>query len=264
MKRTFDYILRRILPNYLVAAGCCVYLFALGWLNGRHRGLFYLIADHFGRLREYPPRSLPVTTLDELPWGPVPIELLEPGLVDGNVTLLELLVLVRAVKAVAPQTILEIGTFDGRTTLNLAANAPSSCKVWTLDLPESALSDTTLQVLEGEKAFVRKAASGTRFLHSPLKDRIQQLLGDSASFDFAPYVGSVDLLFIDGSHAHDYVLNDSQVALRVRRGGKSLIFWHDYGTWPDVTEALNTLQRTDPAFRQLRQIQGTSLVYLAS
>jgi len=40
-------------------------------------------------------------------------------------------------------------------------------------------------------------------------------LGDSASFDWAPYEGTLDFIFIDGAHSQEYVLSDSRQAFRL-------------------------------------------------
>ena len=47
----------------------------------------------------------------------------------------EVLAIGAMVRVLKPERILEIGTFEGNTTVNLAANAPSSARVFTLDLP---------------------------------------------------------------------------------------------------------------------------------
>ena len=64
-------------------------------------------------------------------------------------------------------------------------------------------------------------------------------------------------MFVDGSHAYDYVRKDSETAVRlVAKGGT--VLWHDYGRWEGVSRALDELE----AQRRLglRQIAGTSLV----
>ena len=45
--------------------------------------------------------------------------------------------------------------------------------------------------------------------------QITQLYGDSANFDFSPYAGRMGLVFVDGSHSYDYVLQDTASALRL-------------------------------------------------
>jgi hypothetical protein len=71
------------------------------------------------------------------------------------------------------------------------------------------------------------------------------------------------VVFIDGSHSYDYVINDSRRALELLRDGRGLIIWHDYGVWPGVTRALNDLRRDDPMFANLRRVIDTSFGYLA-
>jgi hypothetical protein len=86
------------------------------------------------------------------------------------------------------------------------------------------------------------------------------LFGDSKAFDESRYQGECDLVFVDGSHAFSYVMNDSRKALRMVRSG-GLVLWHDYrdvraGETRGVFEALNELSRELPLVR----IRGTSLV----
>ncbi|MDA0990566.1 MAG: class I SAM-dependent methyltransferase [Verrucomicrobia bacterium] len=262
MKRTIRLFVCRMLPNYCVAAICCAYVFTIGWLTIRGRGALYLISGYFRCFIDYPPARIPTRAFRDLPWPAQPVTLAEAAPRDGNVTLLELLALVQATRTVAPRQIFEIGTFDGRTTLNMALNAPEACTVLTLDLPQDQLQSTAHAVLGGDKTFVRKPTSGARFQGTAAAMKIRQLFGDSATFDYAPYQGAIDLMFVDGAHAYDYVISDSRRALTLCRKSGSLIFWHDYGTWPDVTEALNVLFTREPEFAGLQHIEGTSLVYL--
>src|SRR5450432_3577351 len=53
----------------------------------------------------------------------------------GNVSIEELCKICLIVKYLKPLNILEIGTYNGMTTLQMALNAPSNSKVFTLDLP---------------------------------------------------------------------------------------------------------------------------------
>ena len=183
--------------------------------------------------------------------------------VHGNVSLLELLIICKMVKAVNPALSFEIGTFDGRTTLNIAENSEDSARVLTLDLPRSDISNAVLHLDESDRRHIEKDESGSVFARSPLKARITQLFGDSATFDFSKYRRQVDLIFIDGSHSYEYVLSDSRNAIQMI-SDQGVIFWHDYGAewWPGVTQALNELYETDQRFRNMRYIEGTSLVVL--
>jgi methyltransferase family protein len=190
------------------------------------------------------------------------IYLVETGRRDGNVSLAELAILAQAAAATQPGTcVIEMGTFDGRTTVNLAVNAARQIPVVTLDLPwdEGALHD----LVPGERQYVRKVASGERIQScawpwSPHARRISRLHGDSATFDWSAYYGKAGLVFIDASHAYDYVCKDSEAALRMVAAA-GMIVWHDYGVWEGVTRALEELESSRKL--GLRHIRGTSLVF---
>lgn len=155
----------------------------------------------------------------------------------------------------------EIGTFDGRTSLNLAFSSPANCCIYTLDLVPEV--DTQFSLAPGERHMVEKEKSGARIekykqSNSAIVKKINQLYGDSASFDFSPYFNSCSLVFVDGSHAYEYALSDTIAALKmVKKGG--VIIWHDYGIWEGVTKALEEIENKDQ--KGLKNINGTSLVY---
>ena len=92
---------------------------------------------------------------------------------------------------------------------------------------------------------------------SRMPPRITQLHGDSATFDFTPYEDRCDLVFVDGSHAYEYTVKDTETAFRLKRPG-GVIIWHDYGVWEGVTRALEEFERRTNA--GLKHIHGTSLV----
>jgi hypothetical protein len=210
-------------------------------------------------------RDTHATNLPQADWhalvGRKPIRLVAAAKADGNVNLAELGVLAQAAAALASGIIVEIGTFDGRTTLNLAVNAPAQTPVFTLDLPPEEASAFALA--PGERQYVDKPKPGARFRAAapPWAEaaaRITQLAGDSATFDWSPYAAKAGLVFVDGSHAYDYVKKDSETALRLIAAGGSVL-WHDYGRWEGVTRALEELE----AERRLglRHVRGTSLVF---
>jgi predicted O-methyltransferase YrrM len=250
----------RFLSQYGYAAAASLYLFTLGTRSPHHRALVRTISEHFG----YPPRasSIPTERLADLAPDDVPVIVREADAVDGNVSLYELLAICKLVRSTRPLRLFEIGTFDGRTTVNLAANAPAEAHVFTLDLPRSGLEATALSLDRRERVFVDKDESGTRYRESDLAERITQLYGDSAQFDFSPHHGTADLVFVDGSHAFEYVLSDSRTALQLLKSGGGLVLWHDYGVWDGVTSALDRLFDGSRAFQEMRRIRGTSLVLL--
>ena len=190
------------------------------------------------------------------------IRLVETKKENGNVRISELGILSLLAKRCAEGScIFEIGTFDGRTTLNLALNSPDSCKIFTLDLPQD--EETVFNVDVGEKHFIDKPESGMRYKQcnaglSNYTKKITQLMGDSAKFNFTPFEGKCSLVFVDGSHAYEYAIKDSDSAFRIIiKGG--VIIWHDYGVWQGVTDALEELEEKNNL--GLKHIYGTSLVY---
>jgi len=244
--------------RYFAAAAGAAYAFTLGLRNARHRSLLQQIATHFGH-DDYPDRALPGVAADAVTSWSTDVALPEPEGRDGNVSLLELLVLARIVRERRPASLFEIGTFDGRTTLALAANAPNDAVVYTLDLP--AGTPTELSIVESERQYVEKAASGARLRGYPAAlGKVRQLYGDSATFDFAPY--AAQFVFVDASHAYEYVLKDSESALRLVGDTRGVILWHDYGAWDGVTRALDELYMRDPRFKDLHVISGTTLAIL--
>ena len=44
----------------------------------------------------------------------------------------------------------------------------------------------------------------------------------------------------------------------VRKGG--MILWHDYGKWPGVTAYLENAFERDQRFKDVRNIEGTTIV----
>jgi len=206
---------------------------------------------------------IPKIGLSELIPEDVFIQIHQSGSADGNISMPELMSINRAIGFHKPLNLFEIGTFNGRTTLNMASNCSEKSKVYTLDLPKEKINTTILPLAPGEKSFIDKEIIGSNFLETDYTKKIIQLYGDSATFDFSHFNNNIDFIFIDGSHSYEYVLNDSKKALSLLKNGKGVIMWHDYGGWIGVTKALNELYLKDEKFKNLKQIQGTSLAYLS-
>lgn len=248
------------LKKYLFAAASCLYLFTFGFFRSHNRDLINTICRHFGY--EFFPILVPKISLADTISENNPIQLWEFAGEEGNVSLLELVVIVRLTRRQQPQQVFEIGTFNGRTTLNIAANCGEQTTIYSLDLPWEEALNTALPLVKRDKLFIDKKQSGARFIGTPYEKKIVQLYGDSARFDFSPYFGKVDVIFIDGSHSYDYVLNDSWVALKLLRNSRGLIIWHDYNGCEGVTRALNELYTRTTEFKRVRHITGTTLAYV--
>ena len=211
--------------------------------------------------------AVPVTRLSTVSWRDIfasrPFCLAETRKCDGNVKIPELAILaLAAASCTSPGSeIIEIGTFDGRTALNLAINAPRDTTVATLDLPAGQISAMTMEA--SERRYIDKPEPGARLRSCDARwrahaSRIVQLHGDSATFDWSRHEKQASLVFVDGSHAYDYVAKDSETSMRLVRSD-GMVFWHDYGVWPGVTQALEELERR--CHLGLVNIRGTSLVF---
>ncbi len=134
------------------------------------------------------------------------------------------------IKAVDPKTIFEIGTYNGFTTLHLAVNSQPSCRIFTLDLPEdfdarqaSQFSyDDLLVVQLSQKTVLHRYYKG-----HPLEGKIKELFGDSSRYDYSPYEGKMDVVFIDGNHSFQFVKKDTENAFKML-SNQGIIVWHDF------------------------------------
>ena len=180
---------------------------------------------------------------------------------DANYTK-DMLYLALLVKSLQAKTIFEIGTLYGYTALQFALNTPPDTIVYTLDLPPDASVAPSLSTTAVDQAHVVAHGQTVSYLYDshPAGQKVRQLYGDSARFDFSPHHGTVDLFFIDGAHSYEYVRADTLQALAcVRPGG--VIAWHDYGRWGvnGVSKWLHELARSD---REICRLPGSSLAIL--
>jgi len=251
------------LRPYLLGVAGSVYLFSVGWIRQKHRAAIVELGHHFGyRHESREPSELPPISIAEVAPTDRSIDIRAIDSVDGNVSDRELVSICRITRHLEPVSVFEMGTFDGRTTLNMAVNAAENATVYTLDLPYSEVAAASKRIHRHEVRYADKASSGERYRGTDAEPRIVQLYGDSGTFDFASYYAEMDLVFVDGSHTFDYVVNDSLHALKMLRGSGGTILWHDYSRWDGVTRALNELRRKHPSFANLRRIEGTTLAVL--
>ena len=255
--------------RYLQCLLGSIYFFLGGVLRKRHRPLLYYLSLHFGFEKDtIDPNAKPAPTVPQVDATTLfndstQVQISRVASANGNISPAELLFIAAFVNQQQPLACFEIGTFDGRTTQNIAANQPANGICYTLDLPPTDLSSTALPLAGGDSTYVDKPTSGARIaeqLHE--SGRIVQLYGDSGTFDFTPYHDKIDLMFVDGSHSYEYVLSDTEHAWKMVKSG-GIILWHDYDSkwWPGVTRALNELQRNS-RFTTMRHISGTALCYI--
>jgi len=159
---------------------------------------------------------------------------------DSLMSPVELSALCALVAHLRPASIFEIGTYRGLTLANLALNAPEDCRIQTLDNYHFELEEPVAAIF---------SERGVGRLHTNSKD-----------YDFSGLRGSVDFVFVDGSHEAPEVEVDSENALKIV-SPRGLVLWHDFHPdHPEVVRFLTGLASTE----RLTHIAGTSLVLCRS
>lgn len=166
------------------------------------------------------------------------LELCFPFPRDQGVYTHELAVLTHVVNRMKPKRVIEFGTAEGRTSVNLAAYLPAGGELVTIDLPPNPPANYV----------------GYFYWDHPVKSRIKQLYGDILRHDWSSYKNSAAVVFCDALDEYAGVKEETKTAFGlVETGG--VIFWHDYGSAEGVTRFLNELSREIP----VRHIEGTTL-----
>ena len=160
---------------------------------------------------------------------------------------LEMLYLALICRVAQPQAVFEIGTYEGRTANVMALHTPPDCRIYTLDLPPGGNTATHLPVGKGDRPWLEKEGTtlGRRLGTLPnaaANAKIETRLGDSATFDYAPFRARMDLVFVDGAHSYEYVMSDVRNALTML-APRGFVLLHDLHTHAGVTLAVMTLRR---------------------
>jgi predicted O-methyltransferase YrrM len=176
---------------------------------------------------------------------------------EHNCSIFELVALAVLAKWMRPRTALEIGTFDGRSALAIAANAPTEATLFTLNLPPDYNDGKAAANVRYDEQLASKVESGHRWKGHPESARIRQLFGNSLTFDFTPYSPS-QFIFIDGGHSREIVASDTHRALSIVDRRSGVILWHDATRYGVKTE----LERRRAAGESIFLIDGTSLAIM--
>jgi predicted O-methyltransferase YrrM len=150
---------------------------------------------------------------------------------------LKAVIVARFCALLRPKKVLEIGTFLGGMTYHIARNTDDDCHIWTLDLPRERMASISTKMIETDVALASVPVSevGKYWRGTPQSARITQLWGDSLNYDLSP-LGSMDLIYIDGSHAEPWVEKDSENAFHLL-APSGAILWDDC-LWHDVQRVL--------------------------
>lgn len=112
---------------------------------------------------------------------------------------------------------LEIGSWRGESITNVAQVAKKCVAV--------TLSEDEMRQIGLSEGFVR--------VHGAFSEgtaNIQTIEANSYTFDFDGLNQKFDLIFVDGDHSYEGVLNDTKKVFSLRKDTSSIIVWHDYGS----------------------------------
>ena len=163
----------------------------------------------------------------------------------GGLTIQELVSVLGICSIYPSGNLLEIGSFRGRTALNIIYNFPD-LKTFTFDLPDQINNEKGLKynLVESDKAqaFHHKKKE-LKVKYKEYFSKINSLEGDSAIYDFSKYDNFFDIIIVDGSHKYENVVIDSENAIKmIKKNG--YIIWHDYSKdHIDVLKAIRFIKK---------------------
>ena len=161
--------------------------------------------------------SLPQIDLDQLS-EEIPKNI-ETFILDGGslITDLQLLSALSARKDV--HSYLEIGTWRGESVHNVAMHI-DDCT--TINLSKEEMKSIGLSPEYAEQHAIL-SSKNPKILHLGTNTR---------TFDFASLNKKYDLVFIDGDHSYEMVLNDTRKVFKHLLHEHSIVVWHDYAYSP--------------------------------
>ena len=224
----------------------------------RKEALQIMVAFLYKNSIKQPIPSLP---LQELIKKNLMCHLFPAPLEDGNLSAEELIAISSLIQTNSPKNLVEIGTFNGLTTLHMALNTSQEAKIHTLDL--STLKDYPKEALDPEDIkYISYNFKGNKHYKNTLYNhKIIEYEGNSLTYPFFNFIQEgvkIDFIFIDGGHSYQVVKNDTEKSLKILKEDGILI-WHDYTpNCPGVFTYLNELAKTYP----ILHIDKTTLAYL--
>ena len=142
----------------------------------------------------------------------------------------ELSVLEALIRRYDVKSVLEIGVNKGETAKRLLDANNGIERYMGIEITEAAI-DTMNPHQRAERVRAGKDVG----VEARKDRRFKTFISTGGSRDFQS-VAKYDLVFIDGNHAYEYAKFDSELA---RKLDAKVIVWHDYGTEPGVTKAVD-------------------------
>ena len=177
---------------------------------------------------------------------------------DGMMPMDQAMVVTSILVAESPREVLEIGTYMGYTTRQMAENLETAT-IHTVDLPEdfSAEHDPEQSIPKDDYHLIAHRIVGREYKARPSASRVRQHLVDTAKWDFRE-AGKPTFFFIDGSHTYEYCKNDSEKCFELC-GGRGVFLWHDCE--PKHPGVIRLITEWRQMGRDVRRIAGTPIAY---
>lgn len=192
---------------------------------------------------------LPTRTLEEVLPGADRVEVcMLPRLIRSHLWAMpehEVLTLGAITRMINPRRVVEFGTFQGGSTLAMAANMADGGRIVTIDVNPVQRQTHEHGLGTGLMDFdLGCLFRGTRF-----ERMIEQRFIDTISADDDDLVGGADLVFVDADHTYPFVKRDTAFALAFVRPGGWLV-WHDYTWEPEHSECAGVTKAVNEFFQQ--------------
>ena len=144
---------------------------------------------------------------------------IETFILDGGSLITDLQLLSALAARKDMDSYFEIGTWRGESVHNVAKYI-DDCT--TINLSKEEMKSMGLSVEYAEQHAIL----------SSKKPKILHLGANTKTFDFASLNKKFDLIFIDGEHSYEMVLNDTQKVFKHLLHENSIVVWHDYAYSP--------------------------------
>lgn len=166
-------------------------------------------------LSKYNIQQLPTIDLLDL-FPEIDEEINSYSFLGGTSMITDLLLLKLLAKKYENGSYLEIGSWRGESIVNVA-NIMPDCTSLTLSADEMLSFNFSEDFVKVHGIFSHHVKS------------IKTIEHNSRTFDFSKLDKKFDLIFVDGDHTYEGVLNDTQKTFYLRKNEQSVIVWHDYG-----------------------------------
>lgn len=152
-------------------------------------------------------------------------------------------------------TIVEVGTLYGRSTIVLALGAWAHKEIF-MPTPGS----NPAQVISIDRDPVSLTIAHSNLLEVGIRPQDMHLFTADSALKLRTLGRRIDLAFIDGDHYFPGVFVDIAIAARLLKVGGTIIM-HDYNWHTGVFQAANTLIKDNPAFENFQVEQEANLAW---